>query len=144
MKLLILGTPATKQSARFRVAKSAMGKSFVMSYQSKQVKETERNIAYDVKQQLPEGFIPYEGALSVKVLFVFPPLKTFNKAKMKVLEEGGVIYKPQKPDLTDNLMKGLFDAMSGIVFRDDAQICKVESEKRFGLQPRIEVEFEEL
>jgi len=46
-----------------------------------------------------------------------------------------VIYKTTKPDLVDNLMKGLFDAMKGVVFIDDALVCKTETEKIYGLVP---------
>ncbi|TSE11303.1 RusA family crossover junction endodeoxyribonuclease [Aquimarina algiphila] len=135
----ILGTPQAKQSARFRIAKGRNGKSFVSSYQKKEVVQNERNIAYDVKSQLPLNHIPYDNAIGVKVTFVFPPLKSWTKKKLAFLKEGGIIYKITKPDLTDNLMKGLFDAMGGIVFTDDARICKVSSTKIYGLVPRTEV-----
>ena len=144
MKLKILGVPQPKQSARFAVRKGKNGGSFLQKYQSKEVVQNERNIAYDVKSQLPEGFVPYNGALKVKALFDFPPLKSFTKAKMNTLSAGTTIYKTTKPDLTDNLMKGTMDALNGIVFTDDSVIAKVESEKIYGIVPRIELEFEEL
>ena len=41
----------------------------------------------------------------------------------------------------DNLLKGLFDGMNGIVFKDDSQIVKVVSEKLQDVSnPRAEVE----
>lgn len=144
MKLKILGIPQPKQSARFAIRKGKNGSNFLQKYQSKEVVQNERNIAFDVKSQLPEGFVPYSTALKVKVLFVFPPLKGFTKAKMNALATGSTIYKTTKPDLTDNLMKGTMDALNGIVFTDDAIIAEVESKKIFGLIPRIELEFEEL
>lgn len=137
--LKILGIPQSKQSARFRIVKGKNGNNFVSSYQKKSVKDTEKNIAFDVKSQLPKGYIPYNEAIGVKVLFVFPPLKSWSKKLMARLEAGEKIYKEAKPDLTDNLMKGLFDAMNGIAFTDDSRICKVESEKIFGFVPRTEV-----
>jgi len=138
IKLKILGTPQSKQSARFRISGKGK-KQFVQSYQKKSVKDNERNIAFDVKSQLAPGFVPYNNAIGVKVLFVFPPLKSWSKKKLAILESGEKIYKDTKPDLTDNLMKGLFDAMNGIVFTDDARVCKVESEKIFGFVPRTEL-----
>ena len=108
--------------------------------------KNERNIAFDVKSQLPEGFVPFDSAIHVKrLLYVFPPQKNWSKKKLKELEEGKIIYKETKPDLTDNLNKGLFDAMNGIVFTDDSRICKMSDvEKIYGFVPRIEVEFEKL
>ncbi len=143
LKFKILGIPQPKQSARFRIQKFG-NKSFVKSYQTKEVVQNERNIAFDIKSQLPEGFLPFDSALKVKVLFVFPPLKGWTKTKLRQLESGIVMYKTTKPDLTDNLMKGTMDAMNGIVFTDDSVIAKVESEKIFGAVPRIEIEFEKL
>ena len=49
MKIIILGTPKPKQSARFRAIKNPKtGKTFVSSYQKKEVKDNEKNIASDV------------------------------------------------------------------------------------------------
>jgi Holliday junction resolvase RusA-like endonuclease len=144
LNLKILGTPSSKQSARFRIVKGKGGNNFVSSYQKKEVKDNERNIAYDVKSQLPLDFVPFDSPIGVKVLFVFPPLKSFSKKKMTELEEGKTIYKDAKPDLTDNLMKGVFDAMEGIVFTNDSRICTVESKKIFGFVPRTEITLFEL
>lgn len=144
LNLKILGTPHSKQSARFRMQKGRAGNTFIRSYQKKEVIDNERNIQYDVKSQLPTGFVPYSSEIGVKVLFVFPSLKGFSKAKMKELEDGKTMYKTTKPDLVDNLMKGLFDAMNGIVFVDDALVCKAETMKVYGMVPRIEVEIYEI
>ena len=144
IKFKILGIPQPKQSARFAIRKGKGGRNFLQKYQKKEVVQNERNIAFDIKSQLPEGFIPFDSAIHVKkLLYVFPPQKNWSKKKLKELEEGKIFYKETKPDLTDNLNKGLFDAMNGIVYTDDARICKMsEVEKIYGLIPRIEVEFE--
>lgn len=143
LTLKVLGIPQPKQSARFRSVKMG-NKTFVKSYQKKEVVENENNFALDVKTQLPEGFIPFSSAIGIKVLFVFPPLKKFTKTKLRELAAGAIIYKTTKPDLTDNLMKGTMDALNGIVFTDDAIIAKVQSLKIYGEIPRIELEFERL
>lgn len=135
----ILGIPLSKQSARFR-AMNFGGKTVIRSYQKKEVQENERNIKYDIKQNLKPDFIPYDCALEVEVSFVFPPTLSFTKKRMAQLESGVKIYKTTKPDLTDNLMKALFDAMQGVVYVDDSRICKVKSEKIYGLVPMIVVE----
>lgn len=143
LELKILGTPQPKQSARFRVQKFG-NKSFIKSYQSDDVIQAERNFAFDAKSQLPEGFTLYDGPLRLKALFVFPPLKSFPKAKMNILASGGIIWKHTKPDLQDNLMKGCVDALEGIVFVNDSQICEVISRKVYGTVPRVELTFEPL
>ncbi|MEE6129140.1 RusA family crossover junction endodeoxyribonuclease [Chryseobacterium arthrosphaerae] len=144
ISLRILGIPQPKQSVRSRVAKTKTGKTFVQHYQTNEIKRNEKNLAFDVKSQLPADFIPFTKALKAKVLYVFPPLKGFTKAKLNALTAGSLIYKDTKPDLQDNLNKGLFDALEGIVYIKDSLICKVECEKVYGHTPRIEIEFEEL
>ena len=144
MKLTFLGIPKPKQSAKFRAVKGK-GKTFIASYQKKEVKDNERNIAFDAKSQLPKDFIPYNVPIGVNILYVFPPLSSFSKRKIKAIEDGEVFYKETKPDLTDNLNKGLFDALEGIVYVNDSRICKIgNAEKIYGVRPRTEVEFFEL
>lgn len=146
MKLKILGIPKPKQSVRSPIVKAKSGKAIVQHYQTDEIKQNEQNIAMDVKSQLPVGFIPFSGPLHVKkLLYVFPPQKNWTKTKLKQLQEGEIFYRDTKPDLTDNLNKPLFDALQGIVFLNDSQICKISNvEKIYGLVPRIELELEVL
>lgn len=143
MRLTILGVPQPKQSARFKSIKAG-NKTFIKAYKDDKVEINERNIRYDVKSQLPNGFKPFDTALAVKVLFVFPPLKTFSTKTLEEMEAGKRIYKTTKPDLTDNLMKGLFDAMEGVVYINDSRVCKISSAKLYGKVPRIEIEITEI
>lgn len=145
MKVVIIGTPKAKQSARFRaITSKKTGKTFVSSYQKKEVVENEKNIAFDVKSQLPLGFVPFDQAIGVQILYVFPLLSSFTKKQKKIIDAGGIIYKDTKPDLTDNLNKGLFDACEGILYTNDSRICKVESTKIYGTRPRVELEIYKL
>jgi Holliday junction resolvase RusA-like endonuclease len=57
--------------------------------------------------------------------------------------------KPQKPSNPyplpdiDNLEKAIFDSLNGWAWVDDKQICKLESEKFYAREPRIEIEWRE-
>ena len=111
-----------KQSARFRIAKNKTGKDFIMSYQKKELKDNETNSRFDIKHQLPKDFVPYANIpLQLELTFVYPPLKSWTKAKMKQLENGEVIYKTTKPD-NDNLQKNIADILNGLVYTDDALV----------------------
>lgn len=141
MKIIIPGIPQAKQSARFRIQKSkASKKDFVMSYQKKSVTDNAANIGKVALSQLPSGFVPYDCAIVAKVTFVFPPLSSWNKVTKLLFESGKVIYKTTKPDV-DNCLKAIFDGLNGIVFIDDSRISRVLSEKIYGKEPRIELEF---
>jgi len=131
MTFEILGIPKPKQSARFFVMNGR-----VASHQSKKVKDNEADVRTQVMNQLEKDFVPFDCPLMVTVLFQFPPPKSFSKKKLKQIEDGEVIYKETKPDLTDNLMKGLFDALEGILFINDSRICKVSSVKFYSFTPK--------
>jgi len=45
--------------------------------------------------------------------------------------KAAAVWKTSKPD-TDNLAKLQKDALTGIVYRDDAQVVRVHAEKRYG------------
>ncbi len=140
MKFTILGIPKTKQSFRFAVS----GK-FVRKYQPKEVKEEVENIRSEIIKQLPIDFQPLKKGIYIKKCwFVFPPLVNFSKKKLKLVELEQ-LEKTTQPDLTDNLFKGLIDAMQGVVFINDSQICMMNDIKKFyGPKPRIELNLEEL
>jgi crossover junction endodeoxyribonuclease RusA len=65
----------------------------------------------------------------VRVQFYFDKPKSAGKK---------VIHKVTKPDI-DKLLRSLFDALTGIVFKDDSQIVECEVQKRFGSPARCEV-----
>lgn len=139
LTLIILGEPKPKQS--FRVAVIG-GK--VHKYQKADVKKAENNIQLSIIQQLPLDFEPTEKPIRItKLHYVFTPLSSFSKKTKEAISNGMQVFKHTKPDLTDNLSKGLFDAMQGIVFRNDSQICSMDNVKKvYGNRPRIEIEME--
>ncbi len=67
---------------------------------------------------------------------VFVSLKFFL-AKPKSLAKK-FTEPTKKPDL-DKLQRAVFDALTGICFRDDAQIVAVSAEKAYGVPERVEI-----
>lgn len=66
---------------------------------------------------------PLEGPLSIAIAFVLPrPKSTLKK------HAGRRLWHAKRPDF-DNLCKSLMDALSGILWRDDSQICIVTVKK---------------
>jgi Holliday junction resolvase RusA-like endonuclease len=132
-KITVLGTPKPKQSFKYNSVTGA-------KYTPEEVLQIESNYRTQIVQQLPKGWIPLKGAVAIGMLYVFQPPKSLSKKLLKVIEEGGKVYKTTKPDLSDNLNKGVMDSVRSILFYDDAQICKVIGmEKIYGLQPRTEL-----
>ena len=80
---------------------------------------------------------PLDGAVEVKILIHRHTPKSFGKTKM-AMALAGALRPTTKPDI-ENLSKGILDALNGIVWRDDAQIVRLEVEKWYSDQPRAEV-----
>lgn len=45
---------------------------------------------------------------------------------------------PGKPDL-DNVAKAVMDALNGVLYADDKQVCVLRISKQYTLEPRIEI-----
>lgn len=145
MKLhfIINGEPIAKQSFRYAIRKGKDGKDFVSKYQKSDIVKAEQYIGWEVKRQLPKNFAPFDVAIGIRALFVFPIPNAFTKKQRAQIEANEVIFKDTKPDF-DNLQKLLLDAMQGIVYVNDSRIVKAEAVKIYGKVPRIEVEVYEV
>jgi Holliday junction resolvase RusA-like endonuclease len=62
-----------------------------------------------------------------------------KKKTIQDIEAGEIIYKITKPDLEDNLKKGMNDAMTGIVWTDDSRIAIGKGRKIYGTVPKIRI-----
>lgn len=87
---------------------------------------------------------PYEKDVPLKAVIVayFPiPKSVSKKNRVKMLD--GLIRHTKKPD-TDNLVKAVLDALNGIAFYDDSQVCDIICIKRYGEEPRVEIWIEDV
>lgn len=83
---------------------------------------------------------PFTGRVSMEARIGFQiPESWSNKKKAKAV--AGEISPTGKPDI-DNVVKALGDAMNGVVFKDDSQICAVVATKFYGT-PGVTVFIEE-
>ncbi|RCW44236.1 RusA family crossover junction endodeoxyribonuclease [Paenibacillus prosopidis] len=86
--------------------------------------------------------VAIDGPVSVKLRFYYPIPKDWSKAKKAEAREG--TRRPiVKPDI-DNVVKGCFDALNGIAWKDDNRVVEESSSKWYSDQPRIEIEIEEV
>ena len=85
---------------------------------------------------------PMEGPLGIRVTFYLsrPQYHYGTGRNKKVVKDRAPKYSTAKPDLT-KLMRSTEDALKGILWTDDAQICRQELEKRYTAnQPGARVE----
>ena len=133
VRFVIHAEPKPIQSVRFSARAG-----YVQTFQPAANKEWKRTIKLAVSEQLPPGWRPFKDTpLWVRTVYVFPALASFRKAEKETIENGGLILKHTKPDVNDNLNKGLYDAMTGVVWDDDSRVAYAESFKIFGKEAGI-------
>lgn len=134
--IFIPGQPKAVQSFRF----TRNGR----KYQPKEVVEWKTYIKIMAMKELPDHFIRVDDRpLHVEYRFVYSPPKSMRKRDRAYMEQGIPVYKTTRPDLGDNLRKGLNDALTGVVWGDDSLIVSDKGEKVYGDEPGIHIEVSE-
>ena len=80
---------------------------------------------------------PFEGPLRVTIRATFLVPQSWSQKR-----KNDAVWKTSKPD-ADNLAK-IVDAMNAIVWRDDAQVCELTVQKRYGAIAGLTVSVETL
>jgi len=120
--------PLAKQS--YRSTKAGF------SYQPKDIVDFKNAVRWLAKKQLPNTQ-QSASAFHVELIFVFRRPESTKKAlKSQIDEFNALIVKTSKPDV-DNLTKAILDALNGIVWIDDAQVCELHVTKGLGKQDKI-------
>ena len=128
-------TPVEQQ--RPRAARSKYG---VHMYDPQKVKQFKRVVAAEAQLSYRER--PLEGALTVSINFYRPIIKSVSRREMK-RREARQALPVVKPDL-DNYIKSFLDALHGIYWIDDNQICQIDAKKFYSVTPRIEIMVEQI
>ena len=75
--------------------------------------------------------------LEIAILALFAPPKSVSK-KVRALMLSGKILPTKRPD-GDNIIKVVLDALNGVAFHDDGQICKIYFKKMYAETPEVRV-----
>jgi Holliday junction resolvase RusA-like endonuclease len=118
----VLGTPEPKGSTKAFVVR---GRPVITSANPK-AKGWAATIS-EVLQAWPHGLVEGEVYLVLTFTLSRPPSVSVKKRPSHTV----------KPDL-DKLVRCAIDAMTGIVFRDDAQVTAIEAQKWYGDTPGLE------
>lgn len=94
-------------------------------------------IAHIAKQTFKQ---PSEKPILADVTF-YLPIPANGRSKKKKVYPGD--FHQVKPDL-DNLIKGVFDSLNGISWKDDNQVCEFYCRKLYSNNPGIALEMWEL
>ena len=80
---------------------------------------------------------PLEGSLEVSLTFRRRIQKSGSKT-VKAAKRTGKLLPVVKPDL-DNYIKAVLDALNGLAYKDDAQICFIQAAKVYSDSPGVHV-----
>jgi len=117
-----------------------------MADASKGAKDWKRTVAMEAKRRFPRYFL---GPLRVILVFALQrPKSHFGTGKnASVLKESAPRHHTQKPDV-DKLSRAVLDACTGIVWKDDAQVCRKDVFKAWAYpgvdEPGVNITVEEL
>ena len=73
----------------------------------------------------------HDGPVIIDLEFNFKKPKSWSKKKKAEAD-----WHTSKPDM-DNLEKSVLDALNGIAYKDDSQVCKVTKEKKWAEEDAI-------
>jgi len=132
MDFFIKGEPVPQGRPRFRRFNTKEKGEFVSTYDPKESRGWKKQIA---TQALAAGVTKMEGALHMTIRFFLTRPKSVSEKKRP--------WPIVKPDL-DNLEKAVKDALKGIAYADDSQVCRVEKSKEYGREPGVWVGISEL
>lgn len=132
VEFYIHGNPVPQDRPRHATRKKKGGGTFIATFDTNRSKEWKKTIADHAKkigvQPFPAGL-----PLALTVQFYLDRPKTVKRR-----------HPTAKPDL-DNLTKAVQDALNGIAYMDDSQICIVHAAKHYGAgQPGVWVGIREV
>lgn len=85
-----------------------------------------------------EKYTPIE----VNITAFFSTPRSVSKKLTNAMLEGRFL-PTKKPDC-DNIIKIILDALNGVAYHDDSQVCKIKFEKRYAQVPEVEVTIKEI
>jgi Holliday junction resolvase RusA-like endonuclease len=133
---VIPGTPVAKGRPKF-----ARRGAFVTAYTPEKTASYENLVKVKAEEAM-NGRPVIEGAVAAVIwLYVRPPASWSKKKQAAALS--GELLPTSKPDV-DNVVKGIFDAMNEIVWKDDKQACDVTVRKRYADTARATVSVREI
>jgi crossover junction endodeoxyribonuclease RusA len=123
----VIGTPQPQGSSRAFIPKG--WKRAIITSANSKLKPWRQEIAGIAQCEMEKRRLALiEGVpISVRADFFFDRPKSVKK-----------LFKLTKPDC-DKLLRGLFDALTGVVFKDDSQVVECTMTKGFGLPSRVDV-----
>ncbi len=105
------------------------------TYNSPKYTEWKQTLASLVRKQYTTITL---SPVELEIVFIFTKPKSWSKKKAQSTRLHTI-----KPDI-DNLAKAVMDALTGVIYKDDGQVCKLNLCKQYGAKESIELNITEL
>lgn len=132
VEFTVFGTPVGKGRPKFSTFNGN-----VAAYTPAKTVNYENLVRLSYQQQCAGQIYDKDTQLRVRIRAYFPIPKSVSKKKREAMIEGLLLHT-KKPDC-DNVAKAILDALNGVAFYDDSQVCVLAVSKRYGIEPRVEV-----
>lgn len=103
-------------------------------------KMTKKQIQWQIAPHAPKE--PLSGALEMHIAFYMPIPKNARGLQRQAMSHN-VVKHYKRPDI-DNLAYIVTNALKGIVYKDDSQICRLVLDKLYGEQPKTVIKVMEV
>ena len=134
ISFMVPGKPVGKQRPRF--SRTCTGE---RTYTTRKTQEYEDLVRISYRAASKQKL---EGAISATIYGYFEPPKSISKKQRARMLSGEISYI-KKID-SDNLAKSILDALNGVAYDDDSQVCLLIVQKLYAEVARVEVILEEI
>ncbi|MEK5238074.1 RusA family crossover junction endodeoxyribonuclease [Paenibacillus sp. FSL L8-0470] len=135
IEFTVLGEPVAQGRPKFSTAGG-----FPRAYDPAKSRDYKDYVRLAAREFAPAALL--EGALGIAVIAYRSTPKSFSQKKTAAAERGEIL-PTTKPD-ADNYLKGVKDALKGIIWKDDSQVVDAFVKKRYSSKPRIEIKIKQL
>lgn len=137
IQFTVLGEPVGKSRPKFSTFNG-----HAMAYTPQKTVNYETLVKLSYQQQCNGKPYDKDIPLSAFISAYFPIPKSTSKKKHQQMQDGAIRHT-KKCD-ADNLAKAVLDALNGIAFYDDSQVCELIVQKWYSDNPRVEISIKEL
>ena len=137
VKFEVLGVPVGKSRPKFSTVNG-----HAVAYTPAKTANYETLVRLSYQQQIGAFMFDKDKPLRAIIRAFFPIPKSASKKKREQMEAGKIRHT-KKCD-ADNIAKACLDALNGIAFYDDSQVCELSISKFYGDTPKVEIIIDEV
>lgn len=135
IEFTVLGEPVAQGRPKFSTVNG-----FPQAYDPAKSRDYKDYVRLAAREYAPAALL--EGPLGIAVTAYRSTPKSFSNKKAAAAERGEIL-PVTKPD-ADNYLKGVKDALKGVIWKDDSQVVDAFVKKRYSAKPRIEIKIKQL